>query len=111
MEAMATKPRKVRQRATVKVFRYDPENNPEPYYDTYDVPFDPQNSVLQVLTDIRGQCFPEGHRQVFHMLSALDNFTQSVAGARGRFAIGDDTGHEPGKRRSGVPSMGNYWEQ
>ena len=55
---MATKPRKIKQRATVKVFRYDPENNPEPYYDTYDVPFDAQHSVLQVLTDIREQQDP-----------------------------------------------------
>ena len=49
---MAIKKR-IKEKATVKIFRYDPEKNPEPYYDTFEVPFDDQNSVLQVLTDIR----------------------------------------------------------
>jgi succinate dehydrogenase/fumarate reductase-like Fe-S protein len=53
---MAT--RKVRKRATVKVYRYDPETNKEAHYDTFDVPFDEQNSILQVLTDIREQQDP-----------------------------------------------------
>lgn len=42
-----------REKATVKVFRYDPAVSAEPHYDSFEVPFDDQNSVLQVLTDIR----------------------------------------------------------
>ncbi len=50
--------RKLKEKATVKVYRYDPSTQKEPYYDTYEVPFDEQNSVLQVLTDIREQQDP-----------------------------------------------------
>ena len=50
--------RKLKEKATVKVYRYDPSTKKEPYYDTYEVPFDEQNSVLQVLTDIREQQDP-----------------------------------------------------
>lgn len=45
--------KRIKEKASVKVFRYDPEKSPEPYYDTFEVPYDDQNSVLQVLTDIR----------------------------------------------------------
>ena len=50
--------RKSRERATVKVFRYDPDVNKEHHFDTYEIPYDAQNSVLQVLTDIREQQDP-----------------------------------------------------
>lgn len=50
--------RKLKEKATVRVYRYDPSTQKEPYYDTYEVPFDEQNSVLQVLTDIREQQDP-----------------------------------------------------
>lgn len=46
------------EKATVKIFRYEPKVDERPYYDTFEVPYDPNNSVLQVLTDIREQQEP-----------------------------------------------------
>ena len=42
-----------KKQTTVTIFRYDPSRDQEPYFEKYDIPYNPNESILGVLEYVR----------------------------------------------------------